>query len=105
MPYTAIAERAADRVIAGVKQVQDMTVNTVSTVTGLVGGFLPDLPALPLVQKLPQPEAVVKTAFGIAEDVLKTNKQYTLSLVQAVQPVTSKIVPPAKKARKAAAQA
>lgn len=101
MTYTAAAEKAADRVLGGIKQAQELTVNAVSAVTGLVGGFIPELPALPLASKLPQPEQLVKTGFGIAEDVLKTNRQYALSLVQAFQPVTGKVLP-ARKTRKAA---
>lgn len=103
MSYTSVAEKAADRVLGGVKQAQELTINAVSTVTGIVGGFLPELPTLPLASKLPQPEQVVKTGFSIAEDVLKTNKQYALQLVQAFQPITSKVVPAARKTRKAAA--
>lgn len=102
MAYTAAAEKAADRVLSGVKQAQDMTVSAVSTVTGLVGGMLPDLPALPFAAKLPQPEKVVKTTFGIAENVLKTNKQYALGLVQAFEPITGKFIPARKTTRKAA---
>lgn len=105
MANTAVAEKAADRVISGMKQAQDMTVNAISTVTGLVGGFLPDMPALPFAGKLPQPESVVKTGFSIAEDVLKTNKQYALNLVQAFQPITGKIVPPARKSTRKATEA
>ena len=107
MTSTLVAEKAADRVITGIKQAQDLTVTAISTVTGLVGGFLPSFPPLPLASKLPQPEAVVKTTFSIAEDVLKTNKQYALNIVHALQPLTGKIVPPAsataaKPARKTA---
>jgi hypothetical protein len=105
MPYTAVAEKAADRVISGIKQAQDLTVNAVTTVTGLVGGFLPELPSLPFATKLPQPEQVVKTYFSIAEDVLKTNKQYALSLVQAIQPVTAKVLTPARKTTRSKASA
>lgn len=102
MTYTSVAEKAADRVLGGVKQAQELTINAVSTVTGFVGGFLPELPTLPLASKLPQPEQLVKTGFSIAEDVLKTNKQYALQLVQAFQPITSKVVPSRKSARKTA---
>lgn len=104
MAYTAVAEKAADRVLTGVKQAQDMTVSAVSTVTGLVGGILPELPAIPFAARLPQPEALVKTGFGIAENVLKTNKQYALGLVQALEPITGKVLPAKKTTRKAAAK-
>ncbi|MHB8512846.1 MAG: hypothetical protein ACYDCC_11765 [Actinomycetota bacterium] len=105
MASNAVAEKAADKVISGVKQVQDISINAISTVTGLVGGFLPDLPSLPLAEKLPQPETVVKATFSIVEDVVKTNKQYALNLVQAFQPLTGKIVPPVRKTRKTAEKA
>ncbi|HVL91210.1 MAG TPA: hypothetical protein VM841_13335 [Actinomycetota bacterium] len=104
MAYTAGAEKAADRVLSGVKQAQDMTVNAVSTVTGLVGSFLPEMPSLPFAAKLPRPEAVVKTGFGIAESVLKTNKQYALGLVQAFEPITGKVLPAKQAARKTASK-
>jgi hypothetical protein len=93
---------AADRAITRIKQVQDLTLGTVSSVTGIVGGLIPELPALPLADRLPTPEKAVKTGFGIAEDLLKTQKQYALQLAQAFEPITSKVVP--GKPRKAAAK-
>lgn len=104
MAYTAAAEKAADRVISGIKQAQELSVSAVSTVSGLVGGIIPDLPSLPFAAKLPQPEKLVKSYFGVVEDVVKTNKQYALNLIQAVEPITGKIVP-SRKARKAPATA
>ncbi len=91
--YTEAVSKAGDRVISTVGKAQDAYVSAVSTVTKTIGGYIPELPQLPFTASLPTPKEVVTTGFGIAEQALKAQKQYALSFVKALEPVTGKVLP------------
>ena len=47
---------------------------------------LPELEAVPFVDQLPSPKAVVESSFGFAEELLGTQKDFALKVVDAVTP-------------------
>lgn len=92
--FAALATKATDRVVTGLKQAQDTALQTVSQVSGLVAGVIPDIAPVRIVgAKVPTPKHVVETGFGIAERVLGAQKAYTLTILEAVEPLTAKIAP------------
>lgn len=93
--YSTIASTAGDRVLSTIKQAQSAAVTAVSQVSGTVGGLLPTLPATPV--RIPNPKPYVEAYWSFAEDFVKAQKQYSLSLLKAVEPVTSKVLPTTKR--------
>jgi hypothetical protein len=95
--YTQLVSDAGDRVISTIRQAQDAAVSAVSQVSGTVGTLIPELPATPVTSNIPAPRYFVETYFDFAEELLKSQKQYALALVKALEPVTAKFLPNAKK--------
>lgn len=102
--YTDYVAQAGDRVINLVGKAQDAYVSAVSTVSSTIGGYIPDLPQLPLVRSLPTPQDIVTTTFDLWEHALKSQKQYAKDFVKALSPVTEKVLPK-NGSRKAATKA
>lgn len=94
--YTEAASKAGDRVIAALGSAQDRYISAVSTVSQTIGGYIPELPALPLTDKIPSPAEIVETTFDLWQQALKSQKEYALDLLKAVAPVTEKVAPAVK---------
>jgi hypothetical protein len=104
--YTKIASDAGDRVLSTIKQAQKAVVNAVSTASGTLGNYVPEVPNTPVTESIPNPKVFVETYFDFVEELLKSQKRYALDLLKAVEPVTSKVLPNVKpRAKKSAAAA
>lgn len=101
--YVSIATSAGDRVISTIKQAQGVAVSAVEQVSGTVGNLIPSLPSTPVTASIPNPKPFVEAYWGFAEELLKSQKQYSLQLLKAVEPVTTKVLP-GLKVRKTAAK-
>ena len=79
-----------DAVIAGVKQTQELAFSGISLWIDFAGKTfsMPELEALPFVDQLPSPKAVVESSFGFAEELLNTQKDFAIKVVDAVAPAT-----------------
>jgi hypothetical protein len=77
-----------DAVIAGVKQSQELAFSGISLWIDFAGKAftLPELENLPFVDQLPSPKAVVESSFGFAEELLSTQKDFAIKVVDAVTP-------------------
>ena len=77
-----------DAFIAGVKQSQELAFSGISLWIDFAGKAfsMPELEALPFVDQLPNPKAVVESSFGFAEELLVTQKDFALKVVDAVTP-------------------
>ncbi|MGH2685286.1 MAG: hypothetical protein ACRDJP_07465 [Actinomycetota bacterium] len=101
--YTDSVTQITDRLLDGIRKVDEVAVNATSSVSQKVGGILPaELPGASTLRNLPQPEEFVKLYFDFVERLVKTQRTYSLDLVKAFQPITSKIWKPATNVRKAA---
>ncbi|HXJ65101.1 MAG TPA: hypothetical protein VNN79_15210 [Actinomycetota bacterium] len=101
--YTATITKAQDKVLETVKQVEDVVVTGVATAAESIGNVLPDtLPKAAWLSKLPAPADLVNTYFSFAEGLLEANRHYSLALLDAWRPVTTKFLP-ASMTRKAVA--
>jgi hypothetical protein len=78
----------ADAVIAGVKQSQELAFSGISLWIDFAGKAftMPELDALPFVDQLPSPKSVVESSFGFAEELLSTQKDFAIKVVDAVTP-------------------
>ena len=77
-----------DAVIAGVKQSQEVAFSGISLWIDFAGKAftLPELDSLPFVDQLPSPKDVVESSFGFAEELLGTQKDFAIKVVDAVTP-------------------
>jgi hypothetical protein len=77
-----------DAVIAGVKQGQEVAFSGISLWIDFAGKAftLPELESVPFVDQLPDPKAVVESGFGFAEELLGTQKDFVLKVVEALSP-------------------
>ena len=77
-----------EAVIAGVKQGQELAFSGITLWIDFAGKAfsMPELEALPFVDQLPSPKAVVESSFGFAEELLGTQKDFAIKVVDAVTP-------------------
>ena len=77
-----------DAVIAGVKQSQEVAFSGISLWMDFAGKAftLPELESVPFVEQLPNPKAVVESSFSFAEELIATQKDFALKVVDAVTP-------------------
>jgi hypothetical protein len=77
-----------DAVIAGVKQGQEVAYNGITMWAEFAGKAftMPELDSVPFVDQLPDPKAVIESSFGFAEDLLGTQKDFVLKVVEVMAP-------------------
>lgn len=92
--YADMATKAADQAFGVVKQAGETATKAVSQVSEMVGGVIPEL-KIPRVGRIafPEPKYFVESGFEIAERVLDAQKSAALSILDAVEPITSKFAP------------
>lgn len=79
-----LVQTVQDQVLATVKAGQEIVVDAVRSVAGTVEQVLPDLPAVPYVDQLPKPAEVADAAFGFAEKLLSSQREFVAELLAAV---------------------
>jgi hypothetical protein len=90
--YSQNVTRFNDRVVGAIEQVDDALVNAASTAGQWFGNVLPDnIPGAEYLRNLPKPEEYVRLYFDFVEKLVKTQKSFSLNLVKAFQPITSKV--------------
>jgi hypothetical protein len=77
-----------DAVIAGVKQSQEMAFSGLSMWMDFAGKAftMPEMDSLPFVESLPSAKSMVESSFGFAEELLTTQKDFAIKVVDAVTP-------------------
>lgn len=90
MPVSEMTDSVQTQVRDLINKAQDATIEGVRTVAETVEGFVPELPALPFVDRLPEPASVVDDAFDFAAKVLDSQRRFVQELFAAAAPVTSK---------------
>jgi len=91
--YTATLNKAQDRVLGSVKQVEDLVVTGVATAAETVGSVIPELPKMTWISHFPAPAELVNAYFSFAQGLLETNRHYALEIIDALRPVTTKVLP------------
>ncbi len=85
MDYIKTVEEAGDKLIEGIRAAQDYTVAAVEPVGKAVGGFVPNVGPLPV--DMPKPREVVESAFRFWQRLAENQKEFTLKLIDAIEPV------------------
>ena len=77
-----------EAIMSGVKQSQELAYSGITMWVDFAGKAfsMPELEALPFVDQLPSPKAVVESSFGFAEELLGTQKDFAIKVVDAVTP-------------------
>jgi hypothetical protein len=102
MPAATTLDRLTqtqDKVIETVESFQQPVVEAVRKAVDLVEDRLPELPTERLTAQLPTAREVVDNQFAFAARLLEATHQLTLAVLDAVEPVTDKVVratPPSK---------
>ena len=92
--YTATITKAQDRVLESVRQVEELVVSGVATASASIGDVIPgSLPKMTWISRFPAPADLVNAYFSFAEGLLESNRRYALALIDAVRPVTTKVLP------------
>ena len=79
------------QVLDALREAQDVVVGTVRAWAEVLQRTLPDAtrtPELRYADRLPDPAAVVGRVFDFAQALLKSEREFALNLVEAVEPVT-----------------
>jgi hypothetical protein len=90
VPVSEITDSVQSQVLELINKAQEATIDGVRTLAETVEGFVPELPALPLSGRLPEPSSVVDDAFDFAAKLLESQRRFAQELFAAAAPVTAK---------------
>ena len=92
MPTTATeyAQTAQEQTLKTVKQGQQVIVEAIRAWANAVEKAIPETPVIPYSDELPKPKEMIKTSFGFAEQLLKAQKEFAESVLDAASPVLGK---------------
>lgn len=79
----SMSAAAQDQILAAIKTSQAMVLDGVRTMTSAVGNVMPDIPAIPGIDKLPTPADGIEMGFGFAEQLLTTQREFAEQLLAA----------------------
>lgn len=83
MPIVDALAAVPEQVLETLNATQDLVVTTVTTVTEATKPLLERLPGLPFADRLPSPAALVENTFSTAEKLLASQKDLSLTLIDA----------------------
>jgi len=82
--YTELTESIGERYSQAAERMRDLQVDLVERAREVTQRYLPELPELPLVARLPTPYAIARANFALAETLLAAQKRYTLGVLDAL---------------------
>jgi hypothetical protein len=91
--YTKLAEQAGEQALQTVKRAYGLGTDAVSTASEWASDFIPQLPEIPYAERIPSPRELTKVSFDFVQDLTKLQRDYVLALIDAVEPVTKKVMP------------
>ncbi|MGH2727382.1 MAG: hypothetical protein ACRDKS_10480 [Actinomycetota bacterium] len=101
--YLKMVDEAGDQAVSAIGKAQETVVSAVSTVSERIADVLPDLPKNPIAERVPTPRETTKTGFDLAEKFLGAAKDYSLEILKALEPLTTKTFWNSRKTKKASA--
>lgn len=103
MPTTAneYAQTAQEQTLKTLQQGQQAIIEGVKAWANAVEKSIPETPASPFADELPNPHELVQTGFEFAEQLLKTQRQFAESVLDAAAPVLNRPAGKAKTTAKA----
>jgi hypothetical protein len=95
--YMSVVADAGEQALDATKKVQSSVISAVSQVSETVADYVPDLKGvLPFLDRLPAPKDLATAYFDFAGKFLDAQRDYTMALIDAMSPVTEKILPKPK---------
>jgi hypothetical protein len=81
-----------DTVLASMKQGQELAFSGLSAWAELAGKAfaLPSLETLPMMASVPSPKEFIEASFGFAEELLASQKELAIKLVDTMTPASPK---------------
>ena len=76
-----------DQVLETVKQGQEAVVKAVRTWADASKNLIPDLPPLPFADQLPNTTEIIENAFGFADKLLASQREFVAAILDAAKPV------------------
>lgn len=76
-----------DQVLETVKQGQEAIVKAVRTWADASKNLIPDLPALPFAEQLPNTSDMVESAFAFCDKMLAAQREFAAAILDAAKPV------------------
>ncbi|HKM99383.1 MAG TPA: hypothetical protein VJX23_02615 [Candidatus Binataceae bacterium] len=83
MDYSNNVEKAADRLLDGIRFYQEFTLDAVERAGKTIGGLMSAAP-------LPRPREVAESAFKVWGRFAENNREFTLKLLDALYPKSEK---------------
>ena len=99
--YVAEIEHQVVEGLDRVDEIARASLTAVRSMSEQVAGFLPELPAVPFVELIPAPREIVKSTFNVVDRVVDGQRRFADGFVDAIAPVTTKLMPWAGRDRKA----
>ena len=83
---TEATSALTEAIVSGVKQSQELAFNGITAWVDLTGKAFtaPNTDALPFVESLPNPRDMIESSFGLFEELLATQKEFAIKVVDAV---------------------
>jgi hypothetical protein len=81
-----------DKIVEAVASFQDPVVETVRKAVAQVEERIPELPTEKITEKLPTARELVDNQFEFATRMLKVSHDFAIAVIDAVEPVTVKVV-------------
>jgi hypothetical protein len=98
--------KVQDQILETLASIQKPVVDLVKKVAERAEAVVPEVPAVPGSEKLPTVDELIVSQFAFAEKLLTQQKDFTNALLEAVKPVSDKVIVEAKpKAKPAATKA
>jgi hypothetical protein len=95
--YLSVVTDASDQALDATKRVQEFAIETLSSISEAVEPYVPELREyIPFADNLPSPKQLVSAYFDLAEKWMKSQRDYSIGLLEAIAPVTDKVLPGAK---------
>jgi hypothetical protein len=84
---TDVFSSVEDQVLETVKQGQEAIVKAVRTWADTSKNLIPDLPALPFADQLPNTSELVENAFAFADKLIAAQREFAAAILDAAKPV------------------
>ena len=77
-----------DAFISGVKQSQELAFSGITAWTELAGKAftMPEMESMPFIDAMPNPKDMIESSFSFFEELLATQKDFAIKIVDAVAP-------------------
>jgi hypothetical protein len=100
--YDQLTTQIADRLAAGLQRIESVVAVSTEKASAIVAKG-PNLPKLPLTDKLPAPQEIVQANFTLLERLLNAQKHYALRILEATHQPADVPAPAATRSRKPSA--